>query len=66
MQSLGQIQKGSIDTIKFAIHEKCKNVIMYQLSETQVIEHPDDKHCIYWLTCPVCHEIFEVNKPPLI
>ena len=61
MVILGQV-KGSPERVKFVIHPKCKNIIMYQLSETQVIENPDDKACHFWLTCPTCKEQFEVNN----
>lgn len=60
MQVLGQIPN-QVESYKLIIHEKCRSIILYKLSETQVIEHPDDKHCIFWLKCPQCQETFEVK-----
>lgn len=65
MQLIGH-KPSSIQQYRLAIHEECKAVILYQLSEAEKFDDPDEHFIHYWIHCPGCGKKFEVNKPYIL
>jgi len=39
---------------------------LYQLSEAEKFDDPDEHFVHYWIHCPGCGKKFEVNKPYIL